>query len=92
MFFQRTEYVRKTILIVYVVDIIMSTIWKIERLEKTLVTRFEIKDIRQMRYFLGIEVERSKRRLSVSQRKYVLDLLNETRILDVNQATIQPKP
>lgn len=92
MFFRRTEYVRKTILIVYVVDIIMSTIWKIERLEKTLVTRFEIKDIRQMRYFLGIEVERSKRRLSVSQRKYVLDLLNETRILDVNQATIQPKP
>ena len=32
-----------------------------------------------LRYFLGIEVMRSKREIFLSQRKYVFDLLSETR-------------
>ena len=31
-----------------------------------------------LRYFLGIEVMRSKREIFLSQRKYMLDLLSET--------------
>ena len=34
-----------------------------------------------MQYFLGVEVARSCEEISLSQRKYVLDLLSETRLL-----------
>ena len=36
-----------------------------------------------LRYFLGIEVIRSKHEIILSQRKYVLDLLSETEKLGV---------
>ena len=36
-----------------------------------------------LRYFLGIELMRSKHEIFLSQRKYVLDLLFETRKLGV---------
>ena len=41
-----------------------------------------MKDLGQLKYFLGIEVARSKQGISLSQRKYVLDLLAETGMLD----------
>ena len=37
-----------------------------------------MKDMGTLKYFLGIEVSRSKHRLFLSQWKYTLDLLNET--------------
>ena len=35
----------------------------------------------QMQYFLGMEVAGSRKRISISQRKYILDLLTETSML-----------
>ncbi|KAL0554269.1 hypothetical protein IC582_008186 [Cucumis melo] len=42
---------------------------------------FEIKDLGNLKYFLGIEVTRSKEGIFVSQRKYTADLLTETGML-----------
>ena len=39
---------------------------------------FEIKDLGNLKYFLGMEVARSREGISVSQQKYTIDLLKET--------------
>ncbi|KAL0556489.1 hypothetical protein IC582_005003 [Cucumis melo] len=46
----------------------------------------EIKDLVNLKYFLGMEVTRSKEDISVSQRKYTLDLLIETGMLGCRPA------
>ena len=72
-----------TILIVYVDDIILTRddTREVERLKKVLATKFEVKDLGQMRYCLGMEIARSRKGISISQRKYVLNLLTETGML-----------
>ena len=40
--------------------------------------QFHTKDLEMLRYFLGVEVMRSKHGIFLSQRKYVLDLLSKT--------------
>lgn len=45
-----------------------------------------MKNLGGMKHFLGIEVGRSKRGIFLSQMKYVLDLLSETRMLDCRPA------
>ncbi|KAK2979360.1 hypothetical protein RJ640_018440 [Escallonia rubra] len=69
-----------TALIVYVDDIIITVNDSDEKeaLRKYLAKEFEIKDLGKLKYFLGIEVARSKEGIFVSQQKYVLDLLEET--------------
>lgn len=54
MFFRHNKDVKKTILIIYINDIILTknNLKVIERLKKTS-TEFEIKDLEQMLYFLG---------------------------------------
>ncbi|KAG6506754.1 hypothetical protein ZIOFF_032083 [Zingiber officinale] len=51
---------------------------EIQALKSKLTSEFEIKNLRSLKYFLGIEVARSKKGIYVCQRKYVLDLLKET--------------
>ncbi|KAK3022402.1 hypothetical protein RJ639_047376 [Escallonia herrerae] len=49
---------------------------------KTILTKeFEIKDLGKLKYFLGMEVARSNKGISISQRKYTHDLLKETGML-----------
>nr|GEZ02754.1 putative reverse transcriptase, RNA-dependent DNA polymerase [Tanacetum cinerariifolium]GEZ06923.1 putative reverse transcriptase, RNA-dependent DNA polymerase [Tanacetum cinerariifolium] len=50
---------------------------EITKLKKSLFTEFEMKDLGRLKYFLGIEVLRSKQRIFMYQKKYVLDLLAE---------------
>ena len=73
-----------TALIVYVDDMIVTGDDPGERLalQEYLSKEFEMKDLGQLKYFLGIEVARSKQGISLLQRKYVLDLLTETGMLD----------
>lgn len=53
-----------------------------------------MKDLGQLRYFLGIEVSRSRKEIYLSQRKYVLDLLTKTGMLDCKpvENTDEDKP
>ena len=47
-------------------------------LQEHLAREFKMKDLGELKYFLGIEVSRSKKGIFLSQIKYALDLLNET--------------
>ena len=68
-----------TVLIVYVDDIILmgDNVVGINHLKKGLATEFEIKDLGALRYFLGLEIARSKKGIIFSQQKYMLDLLKK---------------
>lgn len=68
------------ILIVYVDDIILTGDYheELEILKEKMAKEFEMKDLGELRYFLGMEIARSKKGIIVSQRKYILDLLNDT--------------
>ncbi|KAH9774809.1 retrovirus-related pol polyprotein from transposon RE1 [Citrus sinensis] len=69
-----------TALIVYVDDMVVTDNdeEETEALQKYLSREFEMKDLGALKYFLGIEVSRSKGGIFPSQRKYALDLLHET--------------
>uniref|UniRef100_A0A2N9FP96 Reverse transcriptase Ty1/copia-type domain-containing protein n=1 Tax=Fagus sylvatica TaxID=28930 RepID=A0A2N9FP96_FAGSY len=83
LFLKHSNEGKVTALIVYVDDIVVTgnDIMEMGKLKTYLAKEFEIKDLGTLRYFLGIEVARSKEGIFVSQRKYVLDLLVETGML-----------
>ena len=51
---------------------------KIKHLKVFFLQHFRIKDLGTLKYFIGIEFSRSKHGLFISQRKYMLDILDET--------------
>ena len=67
----------------YVDDIVLTgdDLEEIKKLKERLATEFEIKNLGALKFFLGIELARSKHGIFISQRKYVLDLLKETGML-----------
>lgn len=81
IFYKHRKDGKIAILIVYVDNIVLtdSDKEKLDRLKRRLATEFEIKDLGALEYFLGMEFARSNEGIFVNQRKYVLDLLGETR-------------
>jgi hypothetical protein len=55
---------------------------EISRLQEQLTTEFEMKNLGGLKYFLGIEVDRSKQGIFLSQQKYIIDLLSEVRLVE----------
>ena len=83
LFFKHGDNGKIAALVVYDDDIILMENDENEarRLKEELNKEFEIKDLGNLRYFLGIEVARSRKGILISQRKYVLDLLKEIGML-----------
>ena len=69
-----------TALFIYVDDILLTRndLTEIQRVKDCLLQQFRIKDLGDLKYFLGIEFSRSKVGIYMSQRKYALDILQDT--------------
>ena len=78
-----------TALIIYVDDMVLTgdDPEEMTLLQQNLAAEFEMKSLGNLKYFLGIEVARSAHGISMSQRKYVLDLLTETGMLACKPAS-----
>ncbi|KAG7587833.1 Retrotransposon Copia-like N-terminal [Arabidopsis suecica] len=70
-------------LLVYVDDIMIASNSDeaVSALKNTLAVAFKLKDLGPVKYFLGLEIARNKNGISVSQRKYTLDLLESIGLL-----------
>jgi hypothetical protein len=77
-----------TALLVYVDDIILAgnSMAEFDRIKAVLDTAFKIKNLGQLKYFLGLEVAHSKEGITISQRKYCLDLLKDSGLLGCKPA------
>ena len=66
--------------VVYVDDIVITGNDQdgITNLKQHLFKHFQTKDLGKLKYFLGIEVAQSSSGIAISQRKYALDILEET--------------
>jgi len=71
-------------LVIYVDDIVLtdSDHHDISQLKQHICHYFQTKDLGKLRYFSGIEVAQSNHGIVISHRKYALDLLEETRLLN----------
>ncbi|XP_047181494.1 uncharacterized mitochondrial protein AtMg00810-like [Vigna umbellata] len=70
-------------LLVYVDDIVLTgnSMTEINCMKELLHKEFRIKNLGELKYFLGLEVARSKKGIHLCQRKYALDILEETGML-----------
>ncbi|GJR98262.1 retrovirus-related pol polyprotein from transposon TNT 1-94 [Tanacetum coccineum] len=68
------------VVLIYVDDVIITrnNLTKIQETKKQLDDEFSIKDLGLLKYFLGIEVAKTKNDLVLCQRKYMLDILENS--------------
>lgn len=74
------------IYIVYVDDILLTDNdeKKIVEIQEFLHVEFTIKDLGLADYFFGIEIDHSSDGLMVSQKRYIIDILQEHNMMEVN--------
>ena len=71
------------VLLAYVDDIILAGnhLSDIEQITQSLDDTFKVKNLGNLKYFLGLEIARSSEGIHVSQRKYALDILADSGLL-----------
>ena len=71
------------ILLIYVDDILIASnnIEAVNTFKVFLDAKFKLKDFGTLKYFLGLEVARTEKGISLCQRKFVLELLSDTGLL-----------
>ena len=84
VFYHHTSSGECIYLIVYVGNIVITSsdqdgLWK---LKQYLFNHFQTKDFGKLKYFMWIEIAQSNSCVVMSQRKYVLDILEEIGMLD----------
>ncbi|KAE8725550.1 GDP-mannose transporter GONST1 [Hibiscus syriacus] len=79
----------RTFILVYVDDIILTgeSFNYIQRVICELNKQFSLKDLGDLSYFLGIEVKRYANSIILSQKKFVLDLLEKAKLTRANPTT-----
>ncbi|VVA41779.1 PREDICTED: Retrovirus-related Pol poly from transposon, partial [Prunus dulcis] len=79
-----------TVILLYVDDMIITgnDDDAIRDLKHFLGTCFKIKDLGPLKYFLGVEIARSKSGISFCQRKYTLDILEDAGLLGAKPTKI----
>lgn len=82
------------ILLVYVDDNILAgtSFMDFDHIKLVLGQNFKIKDLGILKYFVGLEVAHFKDGISISKRKYYLDLLNDTSLLASKSTTTPLDP
>ncbi|CAM8954005.1 unnamed protein product [Rhodiola kirilowii] len=72
------------ILLVYVDDVVITgtSSQLIDKVKLFIHDKFQIKDLGLLKYFLGLEVARSKEGIFLNQRKYALDMLADYNFLE----------
>ena len=77
-----------TCLVIYVDDMVITgdDTKEIDDLKGRLFLEFEMKDLGNLKYFLGIEVLKSKTGIFIKRRKYILDLLAEVGMINCKPA------
>jgi hypothetical protein len=83
-----------TLLLVYVDDIILAgdSLSEFDHIKSILHTSFKIKNLGQLKYFLGLEVAHSHKGISLCQRKYCLDLLSDSGFIDSKPVSTPSDP
>ena len=78
------------ILLIYVDDIILSgpNIATVQAVQTKLQSLFQLKILDPLKYFLGLEIAKSSRGISLSQRKYALFLLEDIGFLACKPSNI----
>ncbi|XP_068332880.1 uncharacterized mitochondrial protein AtMg00810-like [Pyrus communis] len=78
----------KLVVLIHVDDLIITkdSVVEIEALKLLLRQTFAIKDLGKLKYFLGIEMASSSKGPFLHQRKYVLDLFQEAKMLNCKPA------
>lgn len=77
--FTKTQDTVITFILVYVDDLLLAgrSQCHIDALKAMSYSNFHMKDLGDLRYFLGLEIDRSAAGFFVSQKKYTLDLLKD---------------
>ncbi|MCH96936.1 putative retrotransposon polyprotein, partial [Trifolium medium] len=83
-----------TVILVYNDDLVLrgTDSDEIQKIKALLDAKFSIKDLGSLKYFLGFEVARTQAGISLCQRKYALDLIQDASLLGAKPCNTPMQP